>query len=780
MKDKQLDCLFVTPSAASKLYQDLAKDISVKEPVPWTGMLAQSCRYKGFGVAILDMEVERLSYEATVELISCMDPKLVVFCCYGQNPNSSTASMTGATGVAEILRNTYPEYKICFVGPHVNALPFEVLERHPFVDIVLTNEGVYALHNLLASNLESDLKDINGIGYRKDGQPWLNHPERLVPQELLEYDLPGIAWDLLPSLDKYRTGYWQGYFKDDVRGPFASIYSSLGCPFTCLRGDTLVNTIYGKISIKELSEKYTTIPIYTYNQKTKEIEIADAINIQKTGINKKLVRIKFDDDTHIDCTPDHKFLCFDSANQHIDSKEFIVEAQDLKPKMRLRAYNEYTYDGKYKLIGCKSKNYYNARLVLEYKLGRKMTSEEEVHHIDNNRTNDIPDNLLLCPSHREHLKYHPNPHVYYTEESRKKLSESLKKYRAKPEIKEQRRLANLGNKNPNFKHGNRCGTKSKIKEINHKVLSVEWLDETDDVYCLSVPTHGWFFANNVLVKNCNFCMINIINRTDNDQTKSAHDFNTFRYWNPDFMIKQFDYLAENNVKYIKLADELFQLKPKHFLTLCDKIAERGYNFNIWSYTRVDTVKEQYLDRLQKAGIVWHAIGIESSEQSIRMEIDKGRFKDVNIREIVKMIHDRGMDVGANYIFGLGHDNFDTMQKTLELAIELNTVNANMYCATPLPGSPLYMQMKQQGWDLPKNYDEYSFLSYTHRPSPTANCTTEDILYFRDYAYRTYYEHPKFINMLATRFGQKAVDKNAEMNKIRLHRQLLEKNPIYKG
>ena len=49
-----------------------------------------------------------------------------------------------------------------------------------------------------------------------------------------------------------------------------------------------------------------------------------------------------------------------------------------------------------------------------------------------------------------------------------------------------------------------------------------------------------------------------------------------------------------------------------------------------------------------------------------------------------MVQDAGINVGANYIVGLGHDNFDTMQETLNLALELNAENSNIYCATALP------------------------------------------------------------------------------------------------
>ena len=45
------------------------------------------------------------------------------------------------------------------------------------------------------------------------------------------------------------------------------------------------------------------------------------------------------------------------------------------------------------------------RLVAEQMLGRKLKKGETVHHIDGNRRNNLPDNLMVFQSHSEHLKY---------------------------------------------------------------------------------------------------------------------------------------------------------------------------------------------------------------------------------------------------------------------------------------------------------------------------------------------------------------------------------------
>ena len=101
--------------------------------------------------------------------------------------------MTGAVAAADAIREQYPEYPIAIVGSHASALPKEVL-LHSSIDIAFTNEGVYAIHNLLRSNLSSDLPKIRGIAYRtEDGRAVVNEGERVVPTERLDIDLPGYA-----------------------------------------------------------------------------------------------------------------------------------------------------------------------------------------------------------------------------------------------------------------------------------------------------------------------------------------------------------------------------------------------------------------------------------------------------------------------------------------------------------------------------------------------------------------------------------------------------------
>lgn len=788
--NKKLDIVFVNTNSSKKVYQDLSIEYSAIEPPFWSLLLAETCRRKGYSVAIIDAIAENLTHEQTAKRVIDINPRFCCFVTYGSNPNSSTTFMTGVYEVAEnIWQGTSNLLSIISVGNHTAALPLEVLSNK-YIDYVCINEGVYAILKLLAG---FEYKDIPGLGW-KDGENLIlnNGIGSIVPQERMDIDLPGYAWDLLPYKEKpfdlYRSHNWHAEYKDELRTPFASVYSSLGCKFKCLRGNTLINTVYGKISIKEIAEKYKEIGVYTYDRNKKKVIISKAINIQKTGINKKLVRVIFDDDTYIDCTPDHKFLTFKNGNQNIPVREYEIEAQNLKPKTRVRAIKISTNHYGYKI--CSGNRYdiqFQYRLVKSYQEERPLLKEEEVHNKDLNKSNNHPDNLVLCCNGKHHFSLHPeisqrmrenNPAKNMTPEWRQKIAKSQTGLKRSLQARKNYSESKKGEKNPNWKGGHTRSkyNKSRLdKTPNHKVKEVIWLNKTDDVYCMEVPGYNWFYANNVLVHNCNFCMINLVSRTNTAEKTVSADSNTMRFWSPEHMIKIFDELVlDYGISTIRILDEMFFLNKKYYEPLLTLLKERGYgkDLRMWTYARVDTVNERFLELFKDGGVKWLALGIEAANQNIRREIYKGKFQDINIRDVVKQIKDHGMYAGCNYIFGHPEEKLEHMQETLDLALELNGEFSNFYTAMALPGSPLYYEAKNNGWLLPNTPEGWSFHSYECQPLPTKYLKPEEVLAFRDKAWHTYFESPSFQNLVQKKFGNEALKHIQKQTKIKLKRKIL--------
>ena len=293
-----------------------------------------------------------------------------------------------------------------------------------------------------------------------------------------------------------------------------------------------------------------------------------------------------------------------------------------------------------------------------------------------------------------------------------------------------------------------------------------FLHETRTPFAAIYTSLGCQFA-------CNFCMINIVNRTSHEDNVSSADSASMRFWSPDFILKEFEKLYEFGVRTLRITDEMFFLNRKYYVPILKGLIRRGLKFNLWAYARVDTVRKDQLELFKKAGVNWLALGIESGNQNIRVEIDKGRFKQVNIREVVKNIKSAGINVLGNYIFGLPDDNISTMTETLNLAIELQCEHSNFYSAQALPGSPLYLFAKNQKWDIPKKYEEFAFLSYECKPLRTKHLTAKEVLNFRDNAWRKYFSNQNYLNLVENKFGKKSKKNLMELTKIHLKRKILE-------
>ena len=62
---------------------------------------------------------------------------------------------------------------------------------------------------------------------------------------------------------------------------------------------------------------------------------------------------------------------------------------------------------------------------------------------------------------------------------------------------------------------------------------------------------------------------------------------------------------------------------------------------------------------------------------VRLEVAKGKFEDVDVRKVVKQVHEADIDIMANYMFGLPGDTEETI-KNFDLSLELCTSGWNIY------------------------------------------------------------------------------------------------------
>jgi radical SAM superfamily enzyme YgiQ (UPF0313 family) len=269
--------------------------------------------------------------------------------------------------------------------------------------------------------------------------------------------------------------------------------------------------------------------------------------------------------------------------------------------------------------------------------------------------------------------------------------------------------------------------------------------------------------------HCSFCCIQAPFKSGEKVIGLTENVNSYRFWSPKKVIEQIDVLVNKyGVKNIKIADEMFVLNKRHVIGICDLIIERGYDLNIWAYTRVDTVKDGMVDKMKQAGVNWLAFGIEAASDRVRDEVQKGVNQE-DIAQVVEKVRRAGINVIGNYIFGLPEDDLNTMQQTLDLAIELNCEFANFYSAMAYPGSELYDKAIREGWKLPDTWTGYSQHSVDTLPLPTKYLPASEVLRFRDNAFQIYFNNPRYLDMITQKFGPETTEHIRKMVSHKLER-----------
>jgi anaerobic magnesium-protoporphyrin IX monomethyl ester cyclase len=245
--------------------------------------------------------------------------------------------------------------------------------------------------------------------------------------------------------------------------------------------------------------------------------------------------------------------------------------------------------------------------------------------------------------------------------------------------------------------------------------------------------------------HCSFCCIQAPFKSGEQALGYKEAVNSYRFWSPKATVDQIGRLvSEYGVRNIKFADEMFVLNMRHVHGICDLLTERRYDLNIWAYARIDTVRDDAtIAKLREAGVTWLCFGIEAGSERVRADANK-RFEEEDIYRTVARVRAAGINVLGNYIFGLPEDDLETMQETLDMALDLNCEFGNFYSAMAYPGSPLYQTALENGWPLPASWSGYSQHARDTLPLPTKHISGLEVLRFRDHAFQAYFSSPRYL------------------------------------
>lgn len=279
---------------------------------------------------------------------------------------------------------------------------------------------------------------------------------------------------------------------DTICGTIASAGHRRGAQMgvlRCLAGDTPIHTIVGLKSIASLVGQRPYV--YACDYERKRVRIIQADEIIVTDTNRKMVRVTFDDMRSVDCTLDHQFLLRSGKYR---------EAQDLKRGDRLMAIaQQIDRHGNAKRfirqVGCTDGRLeYEHRIVARDILGEVVNSDWNVHHKNEDPCDNYPENLKMVSR-----SDHASEHVSNLLDNQKRIA-AARKGKTRAELYGKEKAAEWESRRQQSRLEKTGAMFGKLG--NHRVVSVEPIEDADFVYDIVLPKWHNFAANGVFVHNC--------------------------------------------------------------------------------------------------------------------------------------------------------------------------------------------------------------------------------------------------------------------------------------
>ena len=210
--------------------------------------------------------------------------------------------------------------------------------------------------------------------------------------------------------------------------------------------------------------------------------------------------------------------------------------------------------------------------------------------------------------------------------------------------------------------------------------------------------------------------------------------------------------AENIIDEIKECVETYKIKNFLFwsdifnadrdwtIDLCQKIIESGLKITWSSNTRADTADIEMAELMYKSGCRLVSIGVESGSQYVLDKIGKKITID-QIRDTVKIFKKAKIKLYNYFVIGLPWDDEETIEATIQFAIELDSDFISFYTATPLPGTRFCKYAKENSLLNEKSSFESAYFE------PVVNThflSKEKVFELHKQAIKRFYLRPMFI------------------------------------
>lgn len=217
--------------------------------------------------------------------------------------------------------------------------------------------------------------------------------------------------------------------------------------------------------------------------------------------------------------------------------------------------------------------------------------------------------------------------------------------------------------------------------------------------------------------------------------------NHLRGYSPDYVLKMLKILThQHKIKHILFDDDTFTIQKARLKKICQLIIKEELDLTWTCLARTDTVDESILKLMKKAGCWQILYGIESGNQEILDQLQKG----IDIEQVEKALEitcKAGIRTKGFFILGTPFETKETIKETIHFMKKIDLDDFHMTYFTPFPGTAIYNHQIKNKKFYKKRWSEMNEWTPVFIPK---GFSKNELISFSKKAFREFYLRPKII------------------------------------
>lgn len=148
--------------------------------------------------------------------------------------------------------------------------------------------------------------------------------------------------------------------------------------------------------------------------------------------------------------------------------------------------------------------------------------------------------------------------------------------------------------------------------------------------------------------------------------------------------------SELKVHSFFVMDENFLLHRTRAMRLLERMKQAGKSWELSVFASANAIRKYTMQELVELGVSWVWMGLESPKSNYN------KLQGADIGQLTRELREHGIRVQGSTIIGLEHHTPDNIVEEIESAVGYQTDFHQFMLYTPVPGTPLYQEMADQG------------------------------------------------------------------------------------